>query len=143
VAPPPALVCARLVALAGCGGTSVLVPEQGTLAPDSLMPASITPAQGTVLILDDPISFSVTTGYLLNSAASGRIRLAVQDEIGRILRGGTPPSVVVQRGSASATLTDRVNLSARGITRGDVVVSLLPDGAAAASARVTVSYSVR
>jgi hypothetical protein len=36
-----------------------------------------------------------------------------------------------------------VNVPARGITRGDAVVSLLPDGAAAASARVTVSYSVR
>ncbi len=119
-------------------------PPTTTLpAADSMALATITPVQGTVLILDDPISFSATVSYALSSAASGRITLAVQDETGRVLQGGTPPSVQVQRGSATATLTDRVNLPARGITRVDVVLTLLPDGAAAATARVVMSYSVR
>jgi hypothetical protein len=142
------LLGALLIALAACSGSTPAAPAPPPTTtvppqPDAMSLVGITPAQGTVLILDDPVSFSATVSYSLNSAASGRITLAVQDEAGRVLQGGAPPSVSIQRGSATATVAGGVNLPARGITRVDVVLSLLPEGATTATARVTVSYSVR
>ena len=142
------LLVGVLIALGACSGGSPAAPSPPPTTtvppqPDALSLVGITPAQGTVLILDDPVSFSATVTYGLNSAASGRISLTVQDETGRVLQGGAPPSVSVQRGSATATVVGGVNLPRSGITRVDVVLSLLPEGAATPTARVTVSYSVR
>jgi hypothetical protein len=140
---------ALLILLCACGGGSPAAPPTTpppTTTPpaaDTLSVAAVTPAQGTVLILDDPISFNVTVSYALNSAASGRITLAVQDETGRTLQGGAQPSVAVTRGAAMGSISDRVSLPARGITRVDVILSLVPDGTTTPSARATVSYSVR
>jgi hypothetical protein len=141
---------ALLLLLSACGGggspaappTPPPTPTPAP-APDTLSVAAITPAQGTILILDDPVFFNVTVSYALNSAAGGRVTLTIQDETGRVLQGGAPPSVAVTRGSASASVSGGVNLPRAGITRVDVVLALVPDGTTAPSARATVSYSVR
>jgi hypothetical protein len=147
----PALLAGLLIA---CGGSSPTAPTPPAPSPnptptptpaaDAVSIVTITPAGGTLLAPGQAVTFSATLGYTLATADSGQIVIVIQDQsdTGLQMVGQPQPSVTVQRGTTTVTLSDSVNIPSVGVSQVRVFFPLIPVGTTRTETLVRVVYPV-
>ena len=65
----------------------------GEVLPSAISLVTITPPAGTTLTAEQVVSFTATVSYELDSAASGEIKMSVQDQTNANIQSGLPPIV--------------------------------------------------
>src|SRR5215510_487359 len=86
---------------------TILPPGKGY----SLVITSLDPLAGTPIARGQPVTFTVTMNYVLESAPKGLIALVLQDENGRSLVPDHPQvKREIVKGSGTMTLTDTVTI---------------------------------
>jgi hypothetical protein len=114
------------VLAAGCDRRSPSEPG----SQDSLSLASIAPPSGARLTPGAPVNFIAVADYQLRSESflagdKGTITMAIEDQDGRDLDAEV--SKTVAHGQGTASLSDRVDVPATGVTQIKVVLTLIPD----------------
>jgi hypothetical protein len=90
------------------------------------------------------VAFGGTAGYSLATADSGTVFMVIQDQANHILQEvGSQPRVAVGKGTGDVTLSQTITLPTSGVSSIVVFFALLPAGATATTAAVSVSYPVR
>jgi len=139
---PAALLAALAVlvtGLAGCGGSKT--PTEVIIVPDTLLIASISPAQETKLAPGIDVTFTGTVTYRLNSADSAPIVRAIQDQSGHSLVN-QQVSKTVTKGEGQVTLSDSITVPKTGVTQIQVIFDLSPTGKNAQDTASSVTYTV-
>ena len=101
--------------LASCGSASASKFEWATVLPPgdgySLTITALDPLAGTPIPRGQPVTFTVTMNYVLESDPKGLIALVMQDENHQPLVVGQPQAKhEIERGSGTVTLTDTVTI---------------------------------
>lgn len=112
-------------------------------ASDSITLLNITPAEGTILLRGQTVTFSGTVSYRLVSADSGVVALVIQDESDRGLQGGAQPSAIIRSGTGQTTLSQTITLLSIGINRVRLFFLLDPTGLTRTEVVRGVLYEVR
>ncbi len=146
----PALLGGLLIACGGSSPTAPTPPAPTLPAPtpspaaDALSIVTITPAVGTLLAPGQAVTFSATLGYTLATADSGQIVIVIQDQSDNGLQmvRQPQPSVTVQRGTTTVTLSDSVKIPSVGVSQVRVFFPLIRAGATRTETLVRVVYPV-
>ncbi|HTQ80171.1 MAG TPA: hypothetical protein VMM92_09250 [Thermoanaerobaculia bacterium] len=126
-------------ALAGCSGSGHSPSESSS---DAISITGISPTAGGKLAPGSTVTFTANVSYQLSSAATGTIVLSLEDQLSNPLQTGTQPSVTVNQGQGTTSLTDHLTIPASGVTQIQVFVSLTPAGAAFTNTVALVTYPV-
>ena len=127
------------LAAAGCGSS----PVAPAPVPDSLSSlVDVSPTLGTKLLHGQTLTFTATAGYSLNSANSGAVVLAIEDQTSKPLTT-TQPMARVTKGSEQVTLSQSVTLPDTGVSSVRVYFLLVPDGATSTKAVAPLTYQVQ
>jgi hypothetical protein len=127
---------------AGCDRHSPSEPDSR----DSISLASIDPPSGTRLGPGASVTFTAAVDYELRSQSllagdNGTITMAIEDQDGRDLDSEVSKRVVHGRGSAS--LSDRLDVPATGVSQIRVVLTLIPEAVSAPTVvSVAATYPV-
>ena len=118
------IVIVGTFASAGCGGS----PAAPAPTPDSV--GSLTgaaPTPGTKLLHGQTVTFIATAGYSFNSANSGQVVMAIEDQNYRLF---TSNQVVanISKGNGQVTLSQTVTLPDTGITAAYAFFFVVPAG---------------
>ena len=138
------LIC-LVVAACGSSAPNAPTPTASTPLSDALRGVtSLAPPTGTALQLGQTVTFGGTAGYSLATADSGTVFMVIQDQANHILQEvGSQPRVTVGKGTGDVMLSQTITVPTSGVSSIVVFFALLPAGAAATNAAVSVSYPVR
>ena len=119
-------------------------PTSPTPARDSLNGlTNLSPALGTALQAGQTVGFAGTAGYTLATADVGMVMMSIQDQADRPLQTSDPqPTVVVARGTATATLSQTVTLPTTGVTSVRLSFFLAPAGSTTTNVVLSVLYQL-
>jgi hypothetical protein len=123
----------------GCASS----PTTPAPVPDSVNGIiDLVPPLGTKLLHGQTVTFTGTAGYSLNSADSGQVLLAIEDQTNKRL-STTEPSATVAKGSGQVTLSQSITLPDTGVTAVQLYFLLVATGATSTHAAVPVTYQVQ
>ena len=112
------------LASAGCGTS----PAAPAATPDTVSSLTdVAPALGTRLLRGQTVTFTATAGYSLNTADSGRVVLAIEDQNYKLVTSNQMLASV-SKGNGQVTLSQTVTLPDTGITALYVFVFFAPAG---------------
>jgi uncharacterized lipoprotein YbaY len=111
--------------------------------PDSVSSlVDVSPVLGTKLVHGQTVTFTATAGYSLNSADSGKVVLAIQDQANTLLNA-TQPTAAVTKGSGQVTLSQSITLPDTGVTSVRLFFFLAPAGSTSTRAVAPITYQVQ
>jgi hypothetical protein len=121
-------------------------PEWVTIRPpsdgNSLTITALNPLAGTPIPREQPVTFTLTINYVLESAPKGRIVLAIQDEHTHHLVPKHPQvKHEIMKGTGTVTLTDTITIKHYAKTA-QMFVVLFPEGAKSANESAILRWPI-
>lgn len=106
----------------------------------ALAVTAVDPVAGTPIFRGQPVTFTVTMNYALDSAPRGTIALVIQDEEGRSLAPrDAQVKHAIEKGGGTITLTDTVTIKHRA-HRVVLFVVLFPEGVKSVDPAVIIRW---
>jgi hypothetical protein len=132
-------VIACVVLLTACAADAPTAPTT-----DSIRIVSITPATGTTLVAGERVTFTAVLSCRIAHADGGFTALVLQDQGNRSLLGfdERPPEAVLQKGTATVTLTHTITIPQSGSTV-NALFPIFVNGSDMTRAVAVRSYPVR